>query len=195
LESHIGFKLENLLQYILRARDSYTQEHCQRVVTLAEAIGGRLGLSDHDMDVLSLTAGFHDIGKIGIPDNILLKPGRLSQAEYENIKQHPGIGAAMLRSLGHPLLDEVAECILHHHEHWNGEGYPKGLKGEEIPMISCIVAVVDSFDAMTTARSYREPISKSEAIQSIVKLSGAQFYPDAARALMEICRNLESPCD
>lgn len=195
LENHVGFKLESILQYILRARDSYTQEHCQRVVTLAEAMGNHLGLGDRDMGMLSLTAAFHDIGKIGIPDNILLKSGGLTETEYEEIKGHSVIGATMLRCPGHPLLDEVAECVLHHHEHWNGRGYPLGLKGEEIPLISRIVAVVDSFDAMTTARSYRQPIDKTEAIQNIVELSGAQFYPDAAHALREICRNVDSLCD
>lgn len=195
LENHIGFKLESVLQHVLRARDSYTQEHCQRVVTLAEAIGTHLKLSDHDMDVLSLTAGFHDIGKIGIPDNILLKSDNLSEEEYESIKQHPVIGATMLRCLSHPLLDEVAECVLRHHEHWNGQGYPHGLRGEEIPMISRIVAVVDSFDAMTTTRSYRKPMDKATAVHMIAELSGEQFYPDAAEALVEICRCGDSPCD
>ena len=195
LENGAGFKLESALQYILHVRDSYTQEHCQRVVAMAEAIGNHLGLGEHEMDVLSLTAGFHDIGKIGIPDNILLKSGHLTVQEYESIKQHPIIGATMLRCLGHPLLDEVAECVLHHHEHWNGLGYPQGLAGEEIPMSSRIVAVVDSFDAMTTTRSYRSPMGKAEAVQAIAGLSGEQFYPAAAQALVEICRHADSLCD
>jgi len=195
LESHVGFKLETILQHILKARDSYTQGHCQRVVTLAEAIGLQFKLDDHGMDVLSLAAGFHDIGKIGIPDNILLKSGVLSEQEYEDIKQHPVIGANMLRSIGNPLMDEVAECVLHHHEHWDGQGYPDGLAGNAIPIISRIVSVVDAFDAMTTTRSYRQSVGKSAAIGKIKSLSGKQFYPAAVDWLIEICQRSNSPCD
>ena len=195
LESHVGFKLEKILQHILKARDSYTQGHCQRVVTLAEAIGLQFKLDDHGMDVLSLAAGFHDIGKIGIPDNILLKSGNLSEQEYEDIKQHPVIGANMLRSIGNPLMDEVAECVLHHHEHWDGQGYPDRLAGEAIPIISRIVSVVDAFDAMTTTRSYRQSVGKSAAIGKIKSLRGKQFYPAAVDSLIEICQQSDSPCD
>jgi HD-GYP domain-containing protein (c-di-GMP phosphodiesterase class II) len=186
LESHIGFKLEPLLHYVLHARDNYTQEHSNRVVTLAEAIGKHLKLQKRALNVLSLTAGFHDIGKIGIPDHILLKPGTLSGDEYEGIKAHPAIGANILRTLGHPLLNEVAECVLHHHEHWDGSGYPDGLKGEEIPVISRIVAVVDAYDAMTTTRSYRQEIRKQDALRMIETESGKQFCPDAVNILLAV---------
>lgn len=195
LESHVGFKLESILQHILMARDNYTQEHCRRVVTLAEAIGLQLNLDDHQMDVLSLAAGFHDIGKIGIPDNILLKTGDLSDEEYADIKEHPIIGANMLRSIGNPLTDEVAICVLHHHEHWDGLGYPDGLAGEEIPIISRIVSVVDAFDAMTTTRSYRQPIDCAAALRTIESLSGKQFYPAAVRLLIDIVKDKDDPCD
>jgi HD-GYP domain-containing protein (c-di-GMP phosphodiesterase class II) len=184
LESHIGFKLESALDYILAARDSYTGEHCRRVVALAQAIGVRLALDEHQMDVLSLAAGFHDIGKIGIPDRILLKSGDLSQQEYEQIKAHPVIGANILRSLAHPLLDEVAACVLHHHEYWDGSGYPYGLAGEAIPAISCIVTVVDAYDAMTTTRSYRKPLARERALKIIEAQSGSQFCPEAVAALL-----------
>jgi len=194
LESHVGFKLEMVLQHILKARDNYTQEHCGRVVTLAEAIGLRFKLDDHQMDVLSLTAGFHDIGKIGIPDHILLKAGDLSDEEYEGIKQHPVIGANMLRSIGEPLTDEVAVCVLHHHEHWDGQGYPDGLSGEKIPIISRIVSVVDAYDAMTTTRAYRLSIGRSTALRMIESLSGKQFCPTAVQLLSEISQDIDPPC-
>ncbi|MCU7878675.1 MAG: HD-GYP domain-containing protein [Candidatus Thiodiazotropha sp. (ex Lucinoma borealis)] len=193
LESHIGFKLETILHHALRARDSYTLEHSSRVVSLAEVIGNHLKLGDHDMDVLSLAAGFHDIGKIGIPDNILLKPGHLSGDEYEGIKAHPSIGANMLRSLGNQLLDEVADCVLHHHEQWDGKGYPDGLKGEQIPIISRIISVVDAYDAMTTTRSYRQQINKKDALKMIKSESGKQFCPDAVQVLLEICQDGKTP--
>ncbi len=186
LESHVGFKLEHVLYTVLAARDSYTHEHSRRVVTLAESIGTRLELDAHQMDVLSLAAGFHDIGKIGIPDRILLKSGHLSGPEYEDIKQHPVIGASMLRSLAHPLLDEVAYCVLHHHEHWDGSGYPDGLMGGFIPLLSRIVAVVDAYDAMTSRRSYREPLSREVALDKIEQLSGRQFCPEAVEQLLRV---------
>jgi HD-GYP domain-containing protein (c-di-GMP phosphodiesterase class II) len=193
LEGHIGFKLEPLLNYVLQARDNYTQEHSDRVVRLSEVIGKHLKLQKRDLDVLSLAAGFHDIGKVGIPDHILLKPGTLSQDEYEDIKAHSSIGANILRTLGHPLLDEVAECVLHHHEHWDGSGYPDGLKGKEIPVISRIVAVVDAYDAMTTTRSYRNEISQQNTLRMIEAESGKQFCPDAVEILLAVCGANISP--
>jgi HD-GYP domain-containing protein (c-di-GMP phosphodiesterase class II) len=186
LESHVGFKLDHVLDHALAARDSYTQEHSRRVVALSEAIGAHLQLTEHEMDVLSLTAGFHDIGKLGIPDRILLKTGRLSLQEYEDIKAHPVIGANMLRSLAHPLLDEVAECVLRHHEHWDGSGYPDGIAGSEIPVLSCIVAVVDAYDAITTRRSYRQPLESDHALALIASSSGSQFCPKAVAALQAV---------
>jgi HD-GYP domain-containing protein (c-di-GMP phosphodiesterase class II) len=186
LESHVGFKLEHVLDHALGVRDNYTRDHSRRVVALSEAIGGRMHLDDHQMDILSLAAGLHDIGKIGIPDQILLKSERLSSQEYESIKAHPVIGANMLRSLANPLLDEVANCVLHHHEHWDGNGYPDGLKGEEIPLLSRIVAVVDAYDAMTTKRSYRVPVERARAIEIINALSGSQFCPGAVTAFIEV---------
>jgi HD-GYP domain-containing protein (c-di-GMP phosphodiesterase class II) len=193
LEDHIGFKLEPLLHYVLHARDNYTLEHSNRVVSLSEVIGKHLNLKKHEMNILSLAAGFHDIGKIGIPDHILLKPGTLSGDEYEGIKAHPVIGANILRTLSHPLLDEVAVCVLHHHEHWDGSGYPNGLKGKEIPVISRIIAVVDAYDAMTTTRSYRQEIDKQDAIQMIESESGKQFCPDAVKILLATCKADISP--
>jgi putative nucleotidyltransferase with HDIG domain len=187
LESHVGFKLETILKHALKARDSYTLEHSERVVSLAEQIGRNLGLDDHQMDILSLAAGFHDVGKIGIADQILLKPGKLSGEEYQDIKKHPIIGANMLRSLANPILDEVALCVLHHHEQWDGKGYPDGLQGKEIPTISRIIAVVDAYDAMTTTRSYRSEIEIQQAVEIIRQESGKQFCPDAVKALLELC--------
>ncbi len=186
LESHVGFKLEHVLDHALGVRDSYTRDHSRRVVALSEAIGARMQLDDHQMDVLSLAAGLHDIGKIGIPDSVLLKTGPLSNREYESIKAHPVIGANMLRSLANPMLDEVAICVLHHHEHWDGNGYPDGLAGEAIPKLSRIVSVVDAYDAMTTRRSYRIPVERARAIEIISSLNGSQFCPGAVSAFLEV---------
>jgi HD-GYP domain-containing protein (c-di-GMP phosphodiesterase class II) len=193
LENHIGFKLETILQHALKSRDIYTQEHSARVVQLAEIIGERLGLDNQQLDILSLAAGFHDIGKIGIPDHVLLKPGRLSAPEYAIIKEHPIIAANMLRSLDNPLIDEVAMYVLHHHEQWDGNGYPDGLTGEQIPIISRIIAVVDAYDAMTTTRSYRSQIDKKIAIDTIAQESGVQFCPKVVEVLLQL--HQESPED
>ncbi|MEW8584437.1 MAG: HD-GYP domain-containing protein [Candidatus Thiodiazotropha sp.] len=194
LEDHIGFKVESILHYALSARDSYTLEHSNRVVSFSEVIGNHLNLDTHEMDVLLLAASFHDIGKIGIPDHILLKPGTLTKEEYEGIKAHSSIGANMLRTLGNPLLDEVAECVLYHHEQWDDKGYPEGLKGEEIPIVSRIISVVDTYDALTTTRSYRRQISKLDALKMIESESGKQFCPSAVKVAIEICRTGKFPC-
>jgi len=186
LESHIGFRVENLFEPILAAKNRYTREHSERVVVLAEAMGTLLGLDARQMHVLSLAAGFHDIGKIGIADNILLKTERLSDQEYEAVKEHPAIGSNMLRSLGNPLLDEVADSVLYHHERWDGQGYPYGLAGDAIPLLSRIVSVVDAYDAMTTTRSYRQPLEKPNALKMFANLSGIQFDPTAVTALFTV---------
>jgi HD-GYP domain-containing protein (c-di-GMP phosphodiesterase class II) len=186
LESHIGFRLENLLDPILAAKNRYTRKHSGRVVALAEAMGTLLRLNARQMHVLSLTAGFHDIGKIGISDNILLKAGHLSDQEYEVVKEHPVIGSNILRSLGNPLLDEVADNVLYHHERWDGQGYPDGRAGDEIPLLSRIVAVVDAYDAMTTTRTYRQPLEKPNALKMFANLSGIQFDPEAVTALFTV---------
>ncbi len=191
IEQHIGFKLEVIIQQILNARDSYTSEHCNRVLGLAEAMGEKLGLNEEQMVILTLAAGFHDIGKIGIPDHILLKPSRLEADEYEIIKTHPQIGANILRSLGNPLLDDVANCILHHHEFWDGSGYPHGLRGQEIPLISRIIAVVDVYDAMTTTRTYRTGSTQLAALEAIQRESATHFCPETVDVLTVLFKELE----
>jgi putative nucleotidyltransferase with HDIG domain len=186
LEDHVGFKLETILLQVLKSRDSYTQEHSVRVVQLAEMIGHQLGLDTQQMDVLSLAASFHDIGKIGIPDDILLKPSSLTHEEYDIIKKHPTIAANMLRSLENPVLNEVAGYVLHHHEHWDGKGYPDGLSGESIPVISRIIAVVDALDAMTTTRGYRNKMNKKAALEMMIRETGRQFCPKVIASLLKI---------
>ena len=191
LEDHVGFRLEAVLHQALKARDSYTDAHCNRVIYLAEAMGRQLDLDEAQMVVLSLAAGFHDIGKIGIPDQVLLKPARLTDEEYEIIKTHPLIGANMLRSLGDPLFDQVAECVLHHHEHWDGSGYPHGLAGSAIPMISRIIAVVDAYDAMTTTRSYRKGMPQEKSFRKLKAETGTHFCPETMEALIALSQEAD----
>ena len=140
----------------IEARDPYTKQHSSRVTELAVSIGKEMGCSDEELDLLSFSGNLHDIGKLGIPDSILLKPGPLTGTEFEAIKKHPIIGANIVGHLG--LLTAEQKIILHHHERWDGKGYPDGLKGESIPFLSRILSVADVYDAMASDRAYRKKL-------------------------------------
>ncbi|MEM8733730.1 MAG: HD-GYP domain-containing protein, partial [Planctomycetota bacterium] len=146
------------------ARDPYTQGHSERVARLSYDLASILGLSAAACHEIYLSGVLHDIGKIGIPDNVLLKPGKLTEEEFEIIKQHPTIGHRIVERLGH--LQFALPGVLHHHERWDGRGYPHGLKGLAIPLMARIMAVADAFDAMTSSRPYRTamPIEKAKSI-------------------------------
>jgi HD-GYP domain-containing protein (c-di-GMP phosphodiesterase class II) len=131
------------------------------------------------------TVGYlHDIGKIGVRDSILNKPGPLTTEEYEIVKKHPSIGDSIVSELG--LVPEERSIIRHHHERWDGKGYPDGLAGEQIPMLARIVSVVDAFDAMTSKRAYRDAMSREEALAELKKNSGEQFDPRALEAFLKV---------
>jgi putative nucleotidyltransferase with HDIG domain len=140
----------------IEARDPYTKQHSSRVAELALSVGKEMGVTHEELDVLNFSGHLHDIGKIGIRDGILLKPSRLTAEEYEIIKQHPIIGANIIGHLG--LMSEEQKVIRHHHERWDGKGYPDGLKGEAIPYLARILAVADVYDAMASHRAYRARI-------------------------------------
>jgi diguanylate cyclase (GGDEF)-like protein/PAS domain S-box-containing protein len=163
-----------------------TEEHAERLVTLSKAIGMALNLSQVELDKLELLATLHDIGKVGVKDYILTKPGKLSESEWAEIKRHPEIGYRI--AMTSPELVPVAEGILCHQEWWNGSGYPKGLCGESIPLLSRIIAVVDAYDAMTNDRPYRKAMEPAVAIEIIRENAGTQFDPKIA----EIFANLMS---
>ena len=164
----------------MNVRSQETEEHAQRLVALSRMIGSHLALPQQSLDDLQLFAMLHDIGKVGIDDRILNKPGKLSEEEWIIMKRHPEIGYRIAISL--PELSSIAEYILTHHERWDGMGYPKGLMGEEIPLLSRILAVADAYDAMTEERVYRKKRSKAEAMEEIMNNSGTQFDP----AIVEI---------
>lgn len=164
----------------MNLRSQETEEHAKRLVALSRMIGSNLALPQKSLDDLQLFAMLHDIGKIGIDDRILNKPGKLSEEEWVIMKKHPEIGYRIAISL--PELSSVAEYILTHHERWDGKGYPKGLMGEEIPLLSRILAVADAYDAMTEERVYRNKRSKEDALEEIMNNSGTQFDP----AIVEI---------
>jgi HD-GYP domain-containing protein (c-di-GMP phosphodiesterase class II) len=168
------------------AKDPYTAGHSQRVRRIAVAIGEELGLEREQLDVLGFAGLFHDIGKIGVPDAILTKPARLTELELEIVKRHPGDGARIVGRL-HPLQAAVP-AILHHHERWDGAGYPHGLSGDAIPLEAAIVGLADAVDAMTTDRPYSSARTLSDAADEVVANRGTQFAPavvDAFVALVE----------
>lgn len=163
-------------------RDSETGLHVRRMSLYAEAIGRAMGLSAHDCDLLLNASPMHDVGKIGVPDLILLKPGKLSEAEFEEMKRHTVIGARILSGHDSELLQAAHDIALHHHERWDGGGYPHGLAGNAIPPFARIAAVADVFDALTAIRPYKRAWSTDEAFAYILEQSGRQFDPEAARA-------------
>ncbi len=160
----------------LDARDSYTFEHSYRVAKYSEIIAKNMGLSSEDHEKVHYAAHLHDIGKIGIPDSILNKPGILSVEDRKIMQSHSKIGYDVLNRI--PMFVEIADIVLHHHERYDGLGYPNGIKGVSIPLGSRIIAVADSFDAMTSTRTYRKSICFKEAAVEINKHSGDQFDPD-----------------
>lgn len=145
------------LRRTVDAKDKYTRGHSDRVAQYSILIGKKLGLSYEDLETLRIGGLFHDIGKIGIPDNILLKTSKLTDLEYDEIKKHPSIGAYILENS--KVFEDIIPIVLYHHERYDGKGYPNNLKGEDIPYMARIVAISDSFDAMTSKRSYRDSLS------------------------------------
>ncbi|MFQ5628955.1 MAG: HD domain-containing phosphohydrolase [bacterium] len=166
----------------LDEKDPYTHGHSQRVATIARAIGERMGLDHKSLEILSLAGSLHDIGKIGIPDTILQKPGRLTDDEYEIIKTHPEKGAKILGNI--KRLEPIVEAVYSHHEWYNGDGYPRGLAREEIPLCGAIICVADALDSITTDRTYRKRRSVNEAYQIIAGSAGTQFHPDVVEAAL-----------
>ena len=160
----------------LDAKDPYTRGHSQRVSLLARDLARAIGLSPFVVDRIVLAGELHDIGKIGVPDRVLLKPGRLDDAEFELIKAHPVIGHSMLSSI--PALKDILPGVRNHHERWDGRGYPDGLSGSEIDITARILAVADTFDAMSSNRAYRSGRARSEVLAEIERCSGAQFDPN-----------------
>ncbi|MCW2967842.1 MAG: domain S-box protein [Solirubrobacteraceae bacterium] len=174
-----------VLQRLARAteyRDDDTHEHTERVGALAATLGAALGLDPASVAMLRLAAPLHDVGKIGVPDSILLKPGRLTPEERAQMQRHTTIGADMLSDSPSPVLQMAEQIALGHHERWDGGGYPQGLPADEVPLVARIVAVADVFDALTTARPYKDPWPVQDAVAEILAQAGRQFDPRVVRA-------------
>lgn len=175
------------LRYTVEAKDPYTRGHSDRVSEYSVLIGKKLGLSEDDLKTLQVGGLFHDIGKIGIPDSILLKEAKLTDDEYSQIKNHPSIGAHILCNA--EVFQNIIPIVKHHHERYDGNGYPGRLKGEDIPYLARIAAVADTFDAMTSKRTYRNALPLDVVRAEIEKCSGTQFDPEIAKVFVDILDN------
>jgi HD-GYP domain-containing protein (c-di-GMP phosphodiesterase class II) len=168
----------------IEVRDPYTKQHSSRVTDFAVGIGREMGCSDEQLDLLSFSGHLHDIGKLAIADSILLKPGPLTKEEFKEIMKHPVVGANIVGNLG--LLTGEQQIILHHHERWNGGGYPDGLKGESIPFLSRILAVADVYDAMASDRAYRKRLLEEVVLETITQGAGIDFDREVVEAFLSL---------
>lgn len=167
----------------LEGRDEYTGDHSQAVVDLARAVATRLGLDAEALEAVEQVALLHDLGKVGIPDAVLRKPGPLTDAEWEIMRTHPGLGADIIARL--ETLAHLGPAIRAEHERWDGTGYPDGLAGEEIPIPSRITLTCDAFHAMVSDRPYRAAMPEDQAIEELRRCAGTMFWPDAVDALVD----------
>lgn len=165
-------------------RDAYTRGHCERVAEKCIRLGYVLGIPDYEMQALRIIGPLHDIGKVGIPDSILLKPEKLTEEEYKIMKSHSVHGEQIISNF--EILAYEAKIVRHHHERYDGKGYPDGLMGDEIPLCSRILAVCDAYDAMVTTRPYRRALTKEEALSEIKRFKGTQFDTKVAEAFLDL---------
>lgn len=175
------------IRYTVEAKDTYTRGHSDRVSEYSVLIGEKLGMSKEDIRRLQIGGLFHDVGKIGVPDNILQKNDKLTDDEYSEIKNHPTIGAQILSTAS--IFQDIIPIVKYHHERYDGKGYPCRLKGKDIPYLARITAVADAFDAMTSKRVYRDSLSIDVVISEIEKNKGTQFNPEIADVFLDILKN------
>ncbi|MDD5286440.1 MAG: HD domain-containing protein [Desulfuromonadaceae bacterium] len=208
LANQVGTAIENALLYqeqretflgvttafaeALEKRDTYTGGHTRRVCEYSMAIARHLKLPEKQLEELHLSAILHDIGKIGVPDRVLQKPGKLEPDEFAEMNRHPVLGSEILEHI--KSLRPMVDGVRHHHEKYDGSGYPDRKKGEEIPLMGRIIAVADSFDAMTSTRPYRTALSHETALDELIAFSGRQFDPGVVEAFIEVYKKGELSC-
>jgi putative nucleotidyltransferase with HDIG domain len=174
------------LMRAMEARDKYTEGHSQRVAEIASKIAKQLKYSDIKIERLNIASLLHDVGKIGIDDHILRKPGKLSSDEFEIIKKHPEIGFNILKDIKN--LENILPIVRHHHEKYDGSGYPDRKNGEELPIDVFIIQLADSIDAMATDRPYRHALTQEQILSEIKRCSGTQFHPKVVEAYLNVLR-------
>jgi putative nucleotidyltransferase with HDIG domain len=180
-----------VLAAAIDARDSYTLGHSTRVSELAMELAKELGLKAQQIEEIEIACLFHDVGKIRIPDSILHKRGRLTHAQFKEMRKHPGYGAEILSKA--PSLYKFLPAVRHHHEWHNGTGYPDGLSGEMIPLQAAIISLADAYDAITSDRPYRKAMTQKQALEEIKKASGKQFNPELIGAFLRLMGKRKKP--
>lgn len=181
------------LNMMLDLKDLRTGLHATRLAEWAVRVGERLGVARDELDDIEKASLLHDIGKIGVPDDVLFKPGKLNEEETAQARRHPEYGWAILQSI--PGFERMSLLVLHHHERYDGQGYPAGLAGEEIPLGSRIVAVVDAYDAMTSDRAYRKGLPYAEAIRRLHADMGSQFDPEVTKLFVSMADRVQAKLD
>ena len=182
--SEIQNQFVDVFLMALGARDAYTKEHSNRLSFLAREIGRELKLPPVEIKKIVLAAKLHDIGKIGISDAILLKPSKLTNEEFDEIKKHPVIGRDMLKNIS--IFSHISDYILYHHEKFDGSGYPEKISGEDIPFGARVISVIDTIDAILTKRSYKEPKPVEYAVDELKKNAGTQFDPMVVKFAIKV---------
>jgi GAF domain-containing protein len=172
------------LSATIDAKDSYTRGHSDRVAILTAKLAGALALPAMEVEQFRIAGQLHDIGKIGVPEAVLCKVGRLTTEEFAEIKKHPEIGFGILKDI--PGMDHILPGVLHHHERWDGQGYPHGLAGEQIPLVARCIALADTFDAMSSVRSYRQPMNRTQVEAEIHRVAGSQFNAELAALFISL---------
>ena len=172
-------------------KDRYTRRHSEDVMRYSLMIARGLGLTSAEQHTVAVAALLHDVGKIGVPDSILRKPGLLTGEEFEAVKRHPAMGAVMVTAAAG--LEDTLDAVRHHHERWDGNGYPFGLRAEETPLIARLMAVADAFSAMTTDRAYRKGMTHEKAAAILTEGSGTQWDPQCIEIFLEALPSKASP--
>ncbi|MBI2277521.1 MAG: HD domain-containing protein [Dechloromonas sp.] len=179
------------LTVALGERDTHTRVHCERVVQLAEELGRHIELSAAEIELLALGAQFHDIGKIGIPDNILRKPAPFENAEWECMKQHPLIGERIILAIGAGHSPELGRIVRHHHENFDGSGYPDHLSNTDIPLLSRIISLTDNYEAMAASRPYHKARGHQTVMDILASEEGTKHDPDLLHAFRTVIEKSE----
>ncbi len=178
------------LAIAIEEKDGYTVDHCSRIAKMSMMVGEAMGLSSNQMVRLNMSSFLHDVGKVKVPLSILQKPGKLTSDEWEIMKMHPIYGREILTATNFPLLMSAGEIVEQHHERYDGNGYPHGLKGDQISIEAAIISVVDSFDAMTTDRIYKKGRTKEEALEEIKRCSGTMYNPEVVEIFLSLIERL-----